>query len=92
MQSCHLISAYCDYLFKTPSDTLAALFFFLKGEGQTKKVEEYLRDCLRNSSKLPTAADSLEGGDITIPSNSEHLLHLQKYLAVFILSVRVRVF
>lgn len=41
----------------------------LKGEGQTEKenVEEYLRDCLRNCSKLPTAANSLEGGDITIP-------------------------
>lgn len=33
MQSCHLISAYCHYLFKAPSDTLAGARF-LREEGK----------------------------------------------------------
>lgn len=36
MQSCHLISAYCHYLFKTPSDTLAGAAF-LGGKGKQRK-------------------------------------------------------
>lgn len=80
MQSCHLISAYCHYLFKTPSDTLAGAAF-LGGKGKQrkkKKVEKYPRDCWRYCSDIPKAANSLGDGDITTPSNSVHPLHLQK--------------
>lgn len=81
MQSCHLISAYCHYLFKTSSDTLAgAVFLRWKGkQRKKKKIEKYQRDCRRYIfSDLPIVANSLEGGDIYNPSPASHSVHLRK--------------
>lgn len=85
MQSCHLISAYCDYLFKTPV-TLWKRGILKGREGQTEKrrkksgrVPERLLNRLFWSKRSPYSCKLTQGWwHYTIPSNAEHLLHLQK--------------
>lgn len=73
MQCCHLISAYRDYLFKSPSDTLAGLCSWGGRANKEEKAGGYPREPLEESFRCPYRC---RGGDNTIPSHSEHLLHL----------------
>lgn len=73
MQGCHLISAYCDYLFKTPSDTLAVQ----QSKGGRANKEKGRRNTRETTGEtVQISPYSLRGGDIRFPSNSEHCLHL----------------